>query len=169
MSQPPSGGKKKKESFFRRVSRQARDTVDLAALLVNEPRSFPAALMVRLKRAFRAVWSARGGGLYACGFFVAFIWLEITTFFGEVLGADSVGGFVTEQLVEIFVRFTVESFKNTVIALLWPVYVIQWGEGWGIALLAGMYLVFAKLLKKPLERWLFGDEAASDGGGTDRA
>ena len=160
-SSPPPKAKKKKESFFRRVGRQARDTASLAALLITEPRAFPAALLARLKRAFRAVWSARGGGLYACGFFITFLWLEVTTFFGEVLAAGSVGGFLSEQLIEIFVRFTVQSLENTVSALIWPVHIIEWSPGWGIALLAGMYLLFVRVVKAPLARWLFGEETPS--------
>lgn len=143
---------------MQRVSRRTGETVSLVSILINEPRAFPAALSQQFKRASRAVWSARGGGLYACGFLVTFLWLEVTTFFGEIAAANSVGGFVSEQLFEFFIRFTVQSLANTVYALLWPLSVIQWSPVWGIAILAGMYIVFTTFLKQMLESWLFGDD-----------
>lgn len=139
------------------MSRQARETADIAALAVNEPRKVPGALLDKLRRAFRVVWSARGGGLYATGFFLTFIWLEVTTFFREILSADSVGSFFTEQFWEFLIRFTVQSIGNTIEAFLWPVRILQWSPEKGIVLLVGMYLVFAYVIKAPLERWLFHD------------
>ena len=121
----------------------------------------------QLKRAFRAVWSARGGGLYACGFVLTFLWLEVTTFFSEVAAANSVGEFVSEQLFEFVIRFTVQSIQNTVSAFMWPVAIIQWSPAWGGLILGGMYLVFAKFIKQRLERWLFDDGPEAEGGAND--
>lgn len=155
--------KKQKESFAQRTKRRAKDTASLASLLVNEPRAFPAALLQQIKRVFRVIWAARGGGLYACGFILTFLWLEISTFFGEIFAADSIGSFLSEQLLEFFFRFAVQSIQNTVRALLWPIPIIEWSPLWGAGILIGMYLVFAKFVKEPLERWLFGDDAESEG------
>ena len=119
----------------------------------------------QLKRAFRAVWSARGGGLYACGFVLTFLWLEITTFFSEVAAANSVGEFVSEQLFEFVIRFTVQSIQNTVSAFIWPVAIIQWSPAWGGLILGGMYFVFAKFVKHRLEGWLFDGDPKARGGG----
>ena len=131
-------------------------------MLVNDPKAFPGAFLDLVKRGFRAIWAARGGGLYACGFLVVFVWLEVKTFFGELFGADSVGSFVTEQLFEFVIRFTVQSISNTIEAFLWPVRIIQWNQPWGFVLLAAMYLVFANFLKKPIEAWLFDGSADAE-------
>ncbi len=118
---------------------------------------------MQLKRAFRAVWAARGGGLYACGFVLTFLWLEVTTFFSEVAAANSVGEFVTEQLFEFVIRFTVQSIQNTVAAFMWPLAIIQWSPAWGGLILGGMYVVFPRFIKPRLEGWLFDDEPEAQG------
>ena len=118
---------------------------------------------MQLKRAFRAVWSARGGGLYACGFLITFLWLEIATFFGELAAANSVGEFVSGQLFEFVIRFTVQSLENTIYAFMWPLTIIRWSPAWGGLLLGGMYLVFAKFIKQRLESWLFDDDTETRG------
>lgn len=154
--------KKKRESFVGRVSRQTKQSASLAAVLVKNPKAFPAELLELFRRGFRVVWKARGGGLYACGFFLVFVWLEIRTVIGEIAGANSIGEFLTEQLFEFFIRFTVQSIHNTVQAFLWPVHVIQWSPPWGFVALGAAYVLFANFLKAPLESWLFGDEPESE-------
>ena len=42
-----------------------------------------------LKRWLRSLWNARGGGLYACGYLVTFLWLEVKTIAGELLASES--------------------------------------------------------------------------------
>lgn len=124
--------------------------------------------MLRIaKRGFRAVWSARGGGLYACGFLITFLWLEVSTFAREVASADSIGSFITEQLFEFVIRFTVQSLENTVQAFLWPLPIIEWSPVWGGVFLGGLYVIFRQFLKKPLTDWLFGDDVESEGEGRD--
>lgn len=97
----------------------------MGVLLVNEPKALPAALLQVFKRAFRKVWRVRGGGLYACGFFIAFIWLEISMFFSEIYAAESAGSFFSGQILELLFRFSVLSLQNTVNALIWPVHIIM--------------------------------------------
>ena len=133
----------------------------MGALLVNEPKAFPAASLQLFKRGFRKVWHARGGGLYACGFFVTFVWLEISTIFGELFAADSVGTFFGEQLLELLFRFSVLSLQNTISALIGPVHIILLSPALGGLLVGGMYLVFAQFIADPLEHWLFGDDEES--------
>lgn len=110
-----------------------------------------------------AIWSARGGGYYASGFVVTFLWLEFTTFVTEVVSAESVGSFLTSQLFEFVVRFTVQSLENTVTAFLWPLLIIDRWQGLGLfALLLG-YVVFRKYLKRRLETWFVdGNSPPSD-------
>lgn len=39
----------------------------------------------RFRRWFAKVWQVRGGGFYAFGFAVAFVYLEVTTIAGEFI------------------------------------------------------------------------------------
>jgi hypothetical protein len=151
--------KKKKKSFFVRLAERGRDARNLGRTLKNEPRAFPGEVLRLIRRSIRTVWDARGGGLYACGFVVTFVFLEIRMFFVDIFEAESVGGFFAEQATEIFFRYLGESIQNTISAFLWPVYVIEIRPPWGIGALVAMYLVFPRFIKPSLERWLFDEEA----------
>lgn len=142
------------------MKNRGRETVSLGRTLKDEPRAFPGQLLRVLKRSFHTVWNARGGGLYACGFVITFIWLEIRTIIAEFAAADGIGAFLSEQLVEILVRVTVQSIQNTVMAFLWPVWVIERFELIGIAALVALYFLFPRLIKEPLNRWLFDEGEA---------
>ena len=87
----PKKPKKKKEPFVARMKRRGREAYGLGRTLVKEPRAFPGEFGSLLKRSFRTVWEARGGGFYACGFVGTFIWLELQTIAGEIAGADGGG------------------------------------------------------------------------------
>lgn len=120
----------------------------------------PGRLIELLRRAFRRVWSARGGGLYATGVFLTFFWLETITLVREFTSSDDTGDFVTGQLLDIVLRFSVVSLQNTVYALIWPLALFErYGPYWAAGMLVAMYVVFAALIKKPLERWLFDSDA----------
>ncbi|MEX1265826.1 MAG: hypothetical protein WEA08_02815 [Woeseia sp.] len=149
--------KVKKPSFIARMKNRGRETVSLGRTLKDEPRAFPGQLLRVLKRSFHTVWNARGGGLYACGFVITFIWLEIRTVIAEFAAAEGIGTFLTGQLFEILIRVTVQSIQNTVMAFLWPVWVIERFEYFGIAALVVLYFLFPRLIKEPLNRWLFDD------------
>jgi hypothetical protein len=155
--------KSKKDSFVVRMKRRGREFANLGKVLANEPKAFPGELLKLVRRSFRTVWDARGGGLYACGYVLTFIWLEVTMFVGDILGAESIGALFGEQIFEMLFRFLGESLQNMIQAFMWPVFVIQISDKWGIAILVVMYLVFNKLIKARLERWLFhDDEPASE-------
>lgn len=118
----------------------------------------------------QAIWQARGGGFYACGFVVTFFWLEAKMFVDDIAAAAGIGDYLTGQLVEKLFRYFGESFVNGLLAVIWPVFLIDFRPPWGIAILAGGYVVFTYLLRKPIEAWLFAgdavtshDEAARDG------
>lgn len=147
--------KKKKRSFWRRLFRPVEVGLELATVLVTEPRSFPHVFSVVFRRGFRTVWNARGGGLYAVGFFLTFLWLELTMFVDDVAEASGVGDFITGQLFELILRFTFESLLNTLLAFLWPVYVMQYEPPIGLVFLGVAYLLFPRFVKPTLERWLF--------------
>lgn len=139
------------------MTEHVRESAALGHTLVTQPRSFPAALWVVIRRWIRKVWNTRGGGLYACGFVVAFAWLEFTTLLDEFSSSTGFTGFLSGQLLQFLMRFTVDSLVNTALALIWPVHVIAYAPPWGIVILVATYLLFNYLLKKPLERWLFRD------------
>ena len=150
--------KKKKKSFVSRLSDRGREAKQLGMLLKDEPRSFPSAVLVIVRRSLLAVWRARGGGLYACGFLVTFVYLEIRMFFVDIFEAESISGFFSEAATEMLFKYLGESIQNTITAFIWPVWFVQYEQPWGIAMLVGMYLVFANFIKAPLENWLFHDE-----------
>lgn len=156
----PEAEGNKKPSFFRRLLLRGQEFLRLGSVLVNEPRAFPRELAALLRRFLRTIWEARGGGFYACGVAVTFVGLELRTLAGDVLGAESVSSFVSEQIVETLFRFLGESIVNGWLALIWPVYVIDWQPPWGIAAIAAAYGVFAFFLKAPLERWIRGEQGA---------
>ncbi len=155
--------KLKKDPFLVRMKSRGREFANLGKILANEPKAFPGELLELIRRSFRTVWDARGGGLYACGYVLTFIWLEVTMFFGDILAAESIGALFGEQIFEMLFRFLGESLQNMIQAFMWPVFVIQISDKWGIAILVVMFLVFNKLIKARLERWLFhDDEPASE-------
>lgn len=121
------------------------------------------------RRWFARIWKVRGGGLYACGFAVAFIYLEIRTVAGEFADSSSIGEFLSEQLLEFVFRFAIDSLINTLYALVWPVYFLQWQPPYGLIALGVAYIVFANFLKKPITRWLFpdGESAEQEHSGSD--
>ncbi|MGI9203440.1 MAG: hypothetical protein ACR2Q3_05500 [Woeseiaceae bacterium] len=150
--------KKKKPSFFARMANRGRELKALGQVLANDPRSFPAGLLKLIKRSLRTVWDARGGGLYACGFLVTFVFLEIRMFFVDIYEAESVSGYFSSQMSELLFKYIGESFQNTISAFMWPVYVVEINPTWGAIILAGLFIVFPKFIKGPLEGWLFDDD-----------
>ena len=160
-----AGGARRRRQAKRPLSQRLidplREPAALATVLFTNPRAFPRAAHETFRRGFRKVWSARGGGLYATGFFVTFVWLEIRLLLEDVLDAADPGDFVVGQALELLLRFTVESFVNTLEAFLWPLLLIGFHPPAGLIALAVLYVLFPLTLKKPLERWLFDDEDVS--------
>jgi len=73
-------------------------------------------------------------------------------FFGEILEAESIGGFFSGQLIELLLRFSLLSLQNTVNALIWLFCIINLSPVWGGLAIAGMYVLFAKSAKGPVEQ-----------------
>jgi hypothetical protein len=147
-----------KPSFVERLGNSVRDIGVLGRTLVREPKAFPKQTARTFRVWMRKVWNARGGGFYACGFVVTFIYLEASTIIGEIAAATGVVSFLTDQLVEFLFRFLGDSFGNMIQAFIWPLPIVSYSPPWGIVIFAGMYFVFAGVMKKPLEEWLFHDE-----------
>lgn len=155
--------KPKKDSFTTRMKRRGREFRALGQTLAHEPRAFPGQMLQVIRRSIRTVWDARGGGFYACGYVITFVWLEIRMFVDDIVMAQSAGAYLGEQIFEIFFRYLGESLVNMIMAFIWPVFVLELSPQWGILALGVMYLVFAKLLKARIERWLFDDDAVHAG------
>ena len=140
------------------MANRGRELKALGQVLVNDPKSFPAGLLKLVKRSTRTVWDARGGGLYACGFLITFVILEIRMFFVDIYEAESISGYFSSQVSELLFKYIGESFQNTISAFMWPVYVIELNPTWGAIILAGLFIIFPKYIKKPLEGWLFNED-----------
>jgi hypothetical protein len=54
-----------------------------------------------------------------------------------------------------------ESVLNMIQAFMWPISWIQAWQPFGAIALGLMFFAFPLVLKKPLERWLFGAEMAT--------
>ena len=107
---------------------------------------------------FRKVWEVRGGGLYAVGFAVAFLFFEIR----EVVIEDipqfvAMNNFLSSELIAFGIEFLVDTMVNFVRALLWPMYVVMLWPPAGAIALGIAFLLFPRYLKKPIESWLFQD------------
>lgn len=144
------------------MANRGRELISLGKVLANEPRSFPSEMLKLIKRSLRTVWDARGGGLYACGFVVTFVFLEVRMFILDIFAAESVSGFFTEQASELVFKYIGQSLQNTINAFMWPVHVIGFQSPWGIGILVGMFVLFPMFIKERLERWLFHDGSESE-------
>ncbi len=127
--------------------------------IVTQPGVLPGKAHGWFRRWFGRVWKVRGGGLYACGYAGTFIFLEVRTVVSEIAQSESVRQFFTEQLLEFVFRFFGESLSNMIHAFMWPVEIIQWNSPVGAIGLGFAFFAFTRYLKKPIEHWLFGDEA----------
>ena len=154
--------RKPKESLVERAKKQGQELVDLGSTAVNTPRQLPSHVGGLLRRSLFKMYSARGGGFYASGFVICFVFLEISTLFAELQSSGGVGGFFGEQIFHLVFRFTIESFGNTLRSLLWPLLLINWSPVFGGIFLLMGYLVFNQYIKKPLEGLLFGDQQVAE-------
>lgn len=150
-----------KPTYVKRLGDRARVVGSLGETLARDPKAFPKKTAQALRPWFRKMWKARGGGLYACGFILTFVYLEASMLIREIMAATGFVSFVTEQLAEIPFRFFGESLKNLISAFIWPAPLVQLSPPLGLAILAALYVLFTYLIKEPLEKWLFHDEEQS--------
>ena len=129
-----------KEGRFARHRRIAQE-------IYAEPRSIGGFI----RDGFVSMWVAHGAGFYGLGWIVTFVVLEVNMFGGELVQSDGVADFVGSQLIEYALRVGFLSFMNSLLAAIWPVYVLQWLNGYGILILIGGYLGFEKLLRPMVE------------------
>ena len=65
-------------------SEKGQDARRLGRALKDEPETLPGEVGSIVRRSFRRVWDARGGGLYAVGFVVTFVYLEVKMFIVDI-------------------------------------------------------------------------------------
>lgn len=128
-------------------------------LLEDEAKALPGRTHGWFRTWFRKVWNVRGGGLYACGFAVTFLYLEMGSIVEDF---KQIGLLFDGQVFSFVFEFFVDSFKNTISALIWPAHVAQYAPPYGPVALGLAFVLFPMFLKKPIEHWLFEGEPAPD-------
>ncbi|MGI9271760.1 MAG: hypothetical protein ACR2QT_08300 [Woeseiaceae bacterium] len=110
------------------------------------------------RRWLAKVWLAYGGGLYAVGYALTFIYLEAQSILEEVLEADGLVDFLTSHLLEFFFRFLGDSISNMVQAFIWFLPFFDFRPPLGFILLGVGFFVFDIYLRKPVGDWLLREE-----------
>lgn len=156
--------KPRKPGLVERTKQHGREWADLGSTAINAPRELPSRLSAKMRRSLHTMYAARGGGLYAVGFVISFVILEVQSFFEGFQSSSGIGGLLGEQLLHLLLRFTLDSLGNTIQSLLWPLILINWSAIYGSILLVAGFFVFDRYIKKRLEVLLFGsDPQASPG------
>jgi hypothetical protein len=133
-----------------------RSLGELGRDTIKRPDTLPGKAGGWIKRWLAKIWNVRGGGLYACGYIVTFVFFEIKMIIGDITESSGVGDFLQSQITEFFIRFFTDTLQNMIKAFMWPVYVIQLHPMFGGIALGLAFVLFPKYLKKPIEKWLFG-------------
>ena len=111
------------------------------------------------RRWFRKVWELRGGGAYAVGFALTFLYLEITDIlFDDIPSLFAMQVISVESILGFVISFIIDTLMNTLYAFMWPALLLGWGEAYGLIALIGIFVLFPRFLKRPIEHWLFEGE-----------
>ena len=70
---------------------------------------------------------------------------------GDISESEGVADFVGSQLFEYVFLFGIQSLLNSVLALIWPLFVLESLGAWGLGLLLVAYLAFERLLRPLVE------------------
>ncbi|MFK7956322.1 MAG: hypothetical protein AB8B96_09520 [Lysobacterales bacterium] len=108
-----------------------------------------------IRRWCRKIWKNRGGGLYAVGFAVTFVYLELVELITDDIPKFFSINLLSSDLVKFVVQFIVDTLWNTLLAFMWPATLIQWQWPIGIICLAAGFYLFPRVVQGPLERWMF--------------
>lgn len=149
--------KKKRPGIRQRIDDGVRTVAEIGDDLAHRPAVLPGKAHGWFRTWFGRLWRVRGGGLYALGWVVTFLILEVRAIVSDIAEAESVAAFLGAELIEFFFRFMGESIINFGLAFAWPAFVIQWHQTAGLIALALAWFAFPRFLKPWLERWLFGD------------
>ncbi len=148
-----------KRPLGHRAGERLRNIGEAGREAVTHPKSIPGKSGSWFKRWLGKIWRVRGGGLYAVGYIVCFVFFEVQMFIGEIAGSSGVVDYFQSQVVEFFFRFFTETLQNMIQSFIWPVYVVGINPPYGAIALGMAFWLFPIYLKKPIERWLFGPEA----------
>ena len=146
------------------VRERIGDEVRAAGELGREALMGPDGVLDQLREAllgwFRRIWKLRGGGLYAVGFALSLLYLEVMELlFDDIPTFLSLDSYDAGAVISFGVEVLIDTIRNTVLAFTWPVVFVQWQPPLGIILLVLAFLLFPKYVKPHLERWLFDDES----------
>jgi hypothetical protein len=117
--------------------------VNTVRSVVAEPRAVPS----RVRDALLQIWRVRGGGFYGFGYVVAFVILEIRAFVGNFQGDGDITSMIVQEVLGFFFRFATQSFLNGFIAFGWPVFVVDYLNGWGLLLIGASWYAFDRWAK----------------------
>jgi hypothetical protein len=101
------------------------------------------------------VWDVRGGGLYACGFAVTFLWLEAGSFIEDF---KQIHLLFDGEVFDFIFNFIVDSLQNTLQAFIWPVNIVEMAPPFGAIGLGLAFWLFPIYAKKHIDDWLFDAE-----------
>ena len=108
---------------------------------------------------FRKVWEARGGGLYAVGFAVAFLYFEINDILFDDIPKLAAINVLSADLIGFIIEFIIDTFINMGLAFAWPAWVVMWNEPYGLIMFIAALVLFPRFVKEPMEHWLFEGKA----------
>jgi hypothetical protein len=145
----------------KQVGDQARAIGELSDVIVNRPGALPGKAHGWFRKWFAKVWRVRGGGLYAFGFAISFVIYEIRMLIDDFSEGSDFGALFDGKIISFVVNFFLDSLMNTVQAFMWPLEVLEIAPPFGAIALGLAFIAFPRLLKKPIEGWLFGDEIES--------
>lgn len=122
----------------------------------------------RFMRWLRKVWEARGGGLYAVGFAVFFLYLEaVDIVFDDLPKLFAMNWLSLGDWFGFLIEFVVDTLANTVQDFIWPALAIAWQPPIGAILLAIGLTVFPRYCKAHVEQFLLGGAGPSAAQTTD--
>lgn len=110
------------------------------------------------RRWLAKVWLTYGGGLYAVGYALTFLYLETQSILEEVLESSGVWDFLRSHLIEFIFRFAVDSIMNMVQAFIWFLPWLSYRSPLGLILLGIGFFVFDIYLREPVGRWLLRED-----------
>lgn len=134
MTTKKSGAGGLKTTFEKRrgwLRRRLDSMIATARLIRAEPRQ----IGTMMREAAITLWSSRGGGFYGLGYVIAFLVLETRTLISGVASSDTVLGFIGQEVTQVIFRMAFESLLNSLLAFLWPLFVLQLMSTWGIVVL----------------------------------
>ncbi len=158
-----SGARSSKPPLGRRVGENLNALGSLGRTAVERPRELPRHAEGMFRRWFRQVWSVRGGGLYATGFALTFLYIEIVDIVTDDIPTLFSINLLSGELVGFIIEFFIDTFLNFVEALIWPIEVIAFAPPWGVVGLVVAWFVFDRFLTSRIEEWMErGDVVVSD-------